>query len=91
MALKGIDIFKLTPKTNCKECGNPTCMAFAMKVAQGAVSIEQCPHMSDEAKAQLSEAIRRIKEYEGLKEIRVRTNSNLIAPRNYESVGFLRS
>ena len=56
MALKGIDIFKLTPKTNCKECGNPTCMAFAMKVAQGAVSIEQCPHMAPEAIAQLSEA-----------------------------------
>ena len=56
MALKGIDIFKLTPKTNCKECGNPTCMAFAMKVAQGAVQIDACPHMSDEAKAQLSEA-----------------------------------
>ena len=32
MALKGLDIFKLTPKTNCKECGNPTCMAFAMKI-----------------------------------------------------------
>ncbi|MCQ2512097.1 MAG: acetyl-CoA decarbonylase/synthase complex subunit gamma [Lachnospiraceae bacterium] len=56
MALKGIDIFKLTPKTNCKECGNPTCMAFAMKVAQGSVKIEQCPHMSDEAIAKLSEA-----------------------------------
>ena len=40
-------------------------------------------------KAQLSEAIRRIKEYEGLKEIRVWTNSNLIAPKNYESVGFI--
>ncbi|MCM1092149.1 MAG: GNAT family N-acetyltransferase [Muribaculum sp.] len=40
-------------------------------------------------KAQLSEAVRRIKEYEGLKEIRVWTNSNLIAPRNYESVGFV--
>ena len=40
-------------------------------------------------KAQLSEAVRRIKEYEGLKEIRVRTNSNLIAPKNYESVGFV--
>ena len=39
MALKGLDIFKLTPKTNCKECGSPTCMAFAMKVAQGAVEI----------------------------------------------------
>jgi len=56
MALKGIDIFKLTPKTNCKECGNPTCMAFAMKVAQGAISVDKCPHMSDDAKAQLNEA-----------------------------------
>ena len=40
MALKGLDIFKLTPKTNCKECGSPTCMAFAMKVAQGAVELK---------------------------------------------------
>ena len=56
MALKGLDIFKLTPKTNCKECGNPTCMAFSMKVAQGAVSIDKCPHMSAEALATLSEA-----------------------------------
>ena len=56
MALKGLDIFKLTPKTNCKECGSPTCMAFAMKVAQGAVPIDKCPHMSDDAKAVLSEA-----------------------------------
>ena len=36
MALKGLDIFKLTPKTNCKDCGNPTCMAYAKKVASGA-------------------------------------------------------
>ena len=56
MALKGLDIFKLTPKTNCKDCGNPTCMAFAMKVAQGAVAIEKCPHMSEEALAQLGDA-----------------------------------
>ena len=35
MALKGLDIFKLSPKKNCKECGCPTCMAFCMKVAQG--------------------------------------------------------
>ena len=40
-------------------------------------------------KAQLREALGRIREYEGLKEIRVRTNSNLIAPKNYESVGFV--
>lgn len=56
MALNGIQIFKLTPKKNCKECGCPTCMAFSMKVAQGAMKIEQCPHMSDEALASLSEA-----------------------------------
>ena len=56
MALKGLDIFKLTPKTNCKDCGNPTCMAFAMKVASGALSIDKCPHMSPEALATLSEA-----------------------------------
>ena len=56
MALKGLDIFKLTPKTNCKDCGNPTCMAFAMKVASGALPIEKCPHMSSEALSTLSEA-----------------------------------
>ncbi len=56
MALTGIQIFKLTPKKNCKECGSPTCMAFSMKVAQGAVGIDKCPYMSDEALAQLSEA-----------------------------------
>ena len=56
MALKGLDIFKLTPKTNCKDCGSPTCMAFAMKVAQGAVPIEKCPHMSQDVLDQLSEA-----------------------------------
>lgn len=56
MALKGLDIFKLTPKTNCKECGSPTCMAFAMKVAQGAVELSKCPHMSADALATLSEA-----------------------------------
>ncbi len=56
MAVKGLDIFKLSPKKNCKECGSPTCMAFCMKVAQGAVPIEKCPYMSDEAIALLSEA-----------------------------------
>jgi acetyl-CoA decarbonylase/synthase complex subunit gamma len=56
MALTGIQIFKLTPKKNCKECGCPTCMAFSMKVASGALPVEKCPHMSDEALAQLSEA-----------------------------------
>ncbi len=55
MALKGLDIFKLSPKKNCKECGSPTCMAFCMKVAQGALPIDKCPYFSDEAKAMLNE------------------------------------
>ena len=56
MALKGIDIFKLSPKKNCKECGCPTCMAFSMKVAQGAVDIAACPYFAPEALAKLSAA-----------------------------------
>ena len=56
MALKGLDIFKLTPKTNCKQCGVPTCMAFSMKVAQGSLPLEKCPFITDDVKDQLSEA-----------------------------------
>ena len=58
MALKGLDIFKLSPKKNCKECGCPTCMAFSMKVAQGAVDIAACPYFAPEALAKLSAAHR---------------------------------
>lgn len=56
MALKGLDIFKLSPKKNCKECGCPTCMAFSMKVAQGAIDIAKCPYFAPEALAKLSAA-----------------------------------
>jgi acetyl-CoA decarbonylase/synthase complex subunit gamma len=51
-----MDIFKQLPKTNCGQCGVPTCLAFAMKLAAGATSLESCPSVSDEAKALLSEA-----------------------------------
>jgi len=56
MALSGLDIFKKLPKTNCKECGFPTCLAFAMQLAAGKVELGKCPHVSDEAKGALSEA-----------------------------------
>ena len=56
MALKGLDIFKLSPKTNCKDCGCPPCMAFSMKAAQGALPLEKCPQMSADALAKLSAA-----------------------------------
>jgi acetyl-CoA decarbonylase/synthase complex subunit gamma len=56
MALTGIQIFKLLPKTNCKECGEPTCLAFAMKLAASKAELASCPYVSDEAKEQLSEA-----------------------------------
>ncbi len=56
MALTGIQIFKLLPKTNCKECGVPTCLAFAMNLASGKAELDSCPHVSDESRAQLAEA-----------------------------------
>ncbi len=56
MGLTGIQIFKLLPKTNCGECGVPTCLAFAMNLAAGKAELDSCPYVSDEAKEQLAEA-----------------------------------
>ncbi len=56
MALSGLDIYKLLPKTNCKECGFPTCLAFAMQLAKKAVSIDKCPSVSPATKAALDAA-----------------------------------
>jgi acetyl-CoA decarbonylase/synthase complex subunit gamma len=56
MALSGIQIYKLLPQTNCKDCGFPTCLAFAMKLAAKQVELDLCPHVSEESAAQLSEA-----------------------------------
>jgi acetyl-CoA decarbonylase/synthase complex subunit gamma len=58
MALTGIQIYKYLPKTNCKECGFPTCLAFAMKLAAKAVEASLCPYLSEEAKSVLAEAFR---------------------------------
>jgi acetyl-CoA decarbonylase/synthase complex subunit gamma len=56
MALSGIQIYKLLPKTNCKECGFPTCLAFAMKLAAKQVELSSCPYVSEESKAELAES-----------------------------------
>lgn len=56
MALTGVEIFKLLPKTNCKKCGFPTCLAFAMKLASNQVALDACPDVSEEAKKILGEA-----------------------------------
>ncbi len=56
MALTGIEIFKKLPKTNCGECGVPTCLAFAMNLAAGKAELAACPHVSEETRAALSEA-----------------------------------
>lgn len=50
MALSGLQIQKLLPKTNCKECGSNTCLAFAMKLAAKKANLSECPYASDEAK-----------------------------------------
>jgi acetyl-CoA decarbonylase/synthase complex subunit gamma len=49
MAMTGLQIFKLLPKTNCGECGVPTCMAFAMKLAAKNAELAACPYASEEA------------------------------------------
>jgi len=56
MALSGIQIYKLLPQTNCKECGFPTCLAFAMKLAAKQVELSACPYVSEESKTQLAES-----------------------------------
>ena len=53
MALSGLDIYKLLPKTNCRQCGLATCLAFAMHLAKKALPIEKCPFVSLEAKSTL--------------------------------------
>jgi len=54
MGLTGIQIFKLLPKTNCGECGVPTCLAFAMNLASGKAELDSCPYVSEEAKEKLA-------------------------------------
>jgi len=56
MALSGIQIYKLLPQTNCKECSFPTCLAFAMKLAAKQVELSACPYVSEESKKQLAES-----------------------------------
>ena len=56
MGLTGLQIFKLLPGTNCRDCGFPTCLAFAMKLAAGKESLEKCPDASEEARAALGAA-----------------------------------
>jgi acetyl-CoA decarbonylase/synthase complex subunit gamma len=57
MALKGAEIMKKLPKTNCKECGYATCFAFAMKLATGGAKLDDCPHLPPEVKAELESAM----------------------------------
>ena len=75
MALTGIQIFKLLPKTNCKECGVPTCLAFAMNLASGKAELDACPYVSDEAREKLAEAaappIRPVKIGQGVRQLTV--------------------
>ena len=60
MALKGTDVVKRLPdggKKNCRECGFPTCFAFAMKLAGGGATVDKCPHLTADVKAELEDAL----------------------------------
>jgi acetyl-CoA decarbonylase/synthase complex subunit gamma len=73
--MSGLEIYKLLPKTNCKECGFPTCLAFAMKLASKQVELDACPYVTAEAKEALSSAsappIRLVKLGSGEREFQV--------------------
>ncbi len=56
MGLTGLEIFKQLPKKNCKECGQPTCLAFAMQLAAGKAGLDACPYVSDAAREALDSA-----------------------------------
>ena len=56
MGLTGLEIFKQLPKTNCGECGPPTCLAFAMALASGKAALDKCPYVTEEARENLSSA-----------------------------------
>ncbi len=81
MGLTGLEIFKHLPKTNCKECGFPTCLAFAMALAGGKTSLDQCPDVSEEAKEALASAaappIRKVKMGAGEKEVEMGDETEL--------------
>ena len=60
MALKGTDIVKRLPeagKKNCRECGFPTCFAFAMKLASAGTTLDKCSYLSEEVRAELEDAL----------------------------------
>ena len=58
MALKALDIYKMLPKKNCKECGYPTCLTFAMKLAAGKADADTCPYLDNATKELLHGATR---------------------------------
>jgi acetyl-CoA decarbonylase/synthase complex subunit gamma len=60
LAIKGTDIVKRLPeggKKNCRECGLPTCFAFAMKLASGGIAIDKCPYLAPEVRSELEDAL----------------------------------
>jgi acetyl-CoA decarbonylase/synthase complex subunit gamma len=56
MPLTALEIYKYLPKTNCKDCKFPTCLAFSMALAQKKTSLSDCPHVSEDGKAALEGA-----------------------------------
>ena len=50
-----IELLKLLPKTNCKECGQPTCIVFASLVLQGVKGAEDCPQLTGQNRIKLEE------------------------------------
>lgn len=82
MPVSGSEIVKLLPgRKPCKDCGFPTCFAFAMKLATGGTTLDKCPYLSDEAKAKLEDMLA-----PAIKLITVGTGDNKIQVGNEEVI-----
>lgn len=53
------EVLKILPKTNCRECGEPTCMVFAAAVSEGIKGAEDCPPLNNEVREKLKDYLKR--------------------------------
>ena len=62
MSLSGLQIYKLLPKTNCRECGRKTCLALAIDLAKGKAKLEDCPPLGESEHAADRQALAKLME-----------------------------
>jgi len=55
--LSPLAVYNSLPKKNCNDCGVPTCLAFAVKLIEGTVELNACPHLTDQQKSEIEQMV----------------------------------